>query len=389
MIKQDRRLAFLRSVRSANGMLSIVMLCGLLIVQATLASEGTAVASKIIDIADPGNIAAIAFSANGETLAINVVDEQKVDIWSLRGHRGRLLRSFSTPEGVEMQIGSSTLIYNPNGRMMALLHDSTVMGEGTRVDVWNLASGDRVRILHPPDKESTQIGLAAAPDGRHIFALFRGPLDEAADQFVAYNNDWSIKWGLKTRPFWPSALAISPDGNIAAVGGVVDVYRYAPIWLIDLRAHRVVRQIDAFPADVGFAGLAFSPDGKRLAASASFNNVKPDMENLKVFSVSSGDQISGTLSPDQSQIRLSYAGNGEYLVDGALEGTATIRDGALKTQLQKIKAVMGVFAVSPDGYFLAVATETGASIWEIRPGSVSALHRCAPDPAQKCPLLGV
>ncbi len=209
-----------------------------------------------------------------------------------------------------------------NGQILALLHESSVIGEGTRIDIWNQALGKRIRVLHAPDKEALQPGLAFTPDGRRMVALFRGASDTAADQITEYETaNWSIEWGLKTAPFWPSVVAVSPDGKLAALGGAVGVYQHAPVWLIDLNAHRIVQKIDAFPSDSVVAGLSFSPDGKRLAASASFNNVYPTAENLKIFSVSSGDRITATVSPDQSQTGLAYAGDGAYLVEGAIYGT--------------------------------------------------------------------
>lgn len=335
---------------------------------------GPAVASKIVDIPEAGNITAIAFSADGEKLAMNVVNEKKVDEWSWRG-QVRLSHSLAALDGYEGATAPAALSYSSTGQTLALLHESSVIGEGTRIDIWNSASGKRIRVLHPPDKTALQPGLAFTAGDRRIVALVRGASDTTADQFIEYNAaSGSIEWGLRTAPFWPNAVAISPDGKLAALGGAVGLYERGPIWLIDLNAHRVVRKIDAFPADSRVDGLSFSPDGKRLAASASFNNVYPSTENLKIFSVSSGDQITGAVSPDQSQTHLSYAGNGAYLVDGAIYGAATIWDGSFKTPLQKIDAVMGVFAVSPDGHFVAVVTETGASIWEFRRGLDSALH---------------
>src|ERR1700688_3765814 len=185
MFQQDRRLGFLRSPLSANRMLGTAMLCGLFTVQATLASEGTAVASKIIDIPDAGDITAIAFSADGEQLAMNVVNEKKVDVWRWRGQL-RLRHSFATPDGYEGAEAPAALSYSSTGQTFALLHDSSIIGEGTRIDIWNSASGKRVRVLHPPDKTALQPGLAFTSEGRRIVALLRGASDTTADQFIEY-----------------------------------------------------------------------------------------------------------------------------------------------------------------------------------------------------------
>jgi WD40 repeat protein len=326
------------------------------------------VATKLVDIADPGLVAALAFSPNGDYLAINNVSEVKLHVWAWRNQIR--LKTFDLPESADVMTGASALAFSPDGKTLALVHHSSHLGQSSRIDIWNVDAGLLIQTLFPPRGEYSQPGIAFSADGQSIIGLFQGAPDRPSDEIIAYStNNWKVAWTLRTVPFWPRSLATSADGTLAAFGGVIagtGINRHAPIWLIDLKTQLVVKEIDAFPSDSEVSGVSFSPDGKRLAASASFNNAYPNAENLKVFSVTSGRQVTGRVAPDQTTTGLIYADAGQFLVEGAIYGKVTIWDESLKEPLQAIDAFNGIFAVSMDGRLLAVASQNGVSIWQLK-----------------------
>ena len=114
----------------------------------------------------------------------------------------------------------------------------------------------------------------------HIANISRIATD-AAERFAVTASDdktvrvWSLPDGTLQRVIWlPSgegdlgkayAVALSPDGGTIAVGGWTSPGADENIYLFDRASGALVRRLPGLP-DVVFH-LAFSPDGRRLAAA--------------------------------------------------------------------------------------------------------------------------
>jgi RNA polymerase sigma factor (sigma-70 family) len=152
----------------------------------------------------PGNRAA--FSRDGATLATGgATREGAIKLWDVATGKEKL-----TLKGHGYDFGPQDLAFTPDGR-------SLVSGGNGTLKVWDLTSGkERVSIKHPDN---------------HVFNL-----------------------------------ALSPDGRTVAVGGYEadGVLAIGHVVLYDVATGR---QQAKFEADGGvFTVVAFSPDGKRLAA---------------------------------------------------------------------------------------------------------------------------
>ncbi len=78
------------------------------------------------------------------------------------------------------------------------------------------------------------------------------------------------------------AVAMSPDGTIVALGGWTDAEN--SIYLFDRATGRLTRRISGLPNVI--LHLAFSPDGRRLAASLGVGGIR-------LFDAASGREIGG------------------------------------------------------------------------------------------------
>ena len=160
------------------------------------------------------------------------------------------------------------------------------------------------------------------------------------------------------------AVALTPDGKIAAVGGwpAAESGQYA-IDLFDIATGRLVRQ---FKADEPVVALAFSGDGLQLAAGLSKTGVR-------VWRVADGTMEEDRDFQDQVQaLDFGPAGLAVASADGALRlYDAASRDASLHPQ-QTVATEAGrtpwKLRFSPDGQSLAIAFEDKPAV-EVRSAS--------------------
>ena len=182
--------------------------------------------------------------------------------------------------------------------------------------LWNVSTGALAGVI--PEYSSTN-NLAFTPDGRSLVA---GREDGGVDL-------WDIGRRVKTAVVQAGTsagnsaggVAVSPDGQTIAYNVETGTNTYA-VKLWSVASRRVMATVKANGAE-GMASVAFSPDGKQLAASG----------------------FDGT-------IRLWYVGNGTPVVLGNFSGH--------RYPIQHI-------AFSPDGATLASASNDGTiDLWNTR-----------------------
>jgi DNA-binding SARP family transcriptional activator/WD40 repeat protein len=219
--------------------------------------------------------------------------------------------------GFEAFAGRSALAieYSPDGRQLA------VAGQGGGVGVWGAGSGKRVGPL------------LSAP---------RGP---------GTVNTHNVR-----------ALAFGPGGLLAAAerGAGKDAVR---IWELDERS--LARRPLRLPQ---VSGLAFSPDGSRLAIAFGFRGAgSPDPDGIKVLDVRN-DETLATLRADEVG-SVDFSPDGSLLAGGELDGDvllwATDGWGRVGAPLASGGEAPSV-AFSPDGRTLATSDGRGAvALWDV------------------------
>jgi WD40 repeat protein len=147
-------------------------------------------------------------------------------------------------------------------------------GEDRTIQVWSAASGERLRVFHPPvstDRGGVVLAAALAPDGKTLACATRGVTFDGGKHtghfLYLLNLDDGRILPLETADLLSHDVAFSPDGNRLAVvhGRAVHVYGgLKDVW--DRRDVRPRQEKILRLGPTTRPQVAFSPDGSRLAA---------------------------------------------------------------------------------------------------------------------------
>ena len=295
------------------------------------------------------------FSPDGRTL-YTAGDDSKVITWDVAGDR-RLGRPFQTEFVYESgELFPPPFAISPNGRTVAV---ARLDGSVDLVDAETLrrtggfeafAARPATAIEYAPDGRTLAVagagggvGVWDAASGSRAGPLLRAPRGPVA------NNPHNVQ-----------GMAFGPRGLLAAaeVGGTVRT------WDLD-RREPAGPTLRVAPLALG---LAFSPDGSRLAIPFGALSAEGG-DGLEVRDVRTGERLA-RLPADREVRAVAFSPDGRLLAGGQVDGAARLwaADGWRRVGASLALREASALAVefSPDGRTLATSHADGASVlWDV------------------------
>jgi WD40 repeat protein len=294
---------------------------------------------------------ALAFAPDGHALASAGYDGP-VHIWeTATGKELTRIEDERIPEGAGAVYG---LAYSPDGKTIA----------GAQINhppcLWDVATGKELRQFGGDKQRASWVVFS--PDGKTL----------------AYGGGWKdptvwlaeVKTGKVLNQFGghegfvvPSAF--SPDGKIIACADDISIH------LIDAKANKE-QELD-LPDNhaIRYSSLAFSPDGKMLAASSKENKL------IRLVEVATKKIVHDITLPTKSEqgVPILFTPDGKTLISGHSDGMVrfwNVKSGTKVREFRAYSQIIITLALSPDGRTLATASnsnaENGVRLWETATG---------------------
>jgi WD40 repeat protein len=241
-------------------------------------------------------------------------------------------------------------------------------GRGLEVEALSVADTD-IAVFPQLGHSGSVESLAISPDGKYIISLGRG-----ADGNVIL---WEAESGRELRRFLFEtmiySLDLSPDGKQIAVG------TWEGITLLDGESLREIRSFVVETRAVVVRSVAFSPDGRYLAAGYGYGYQRVHGYNdgdssVRVWRVSSGELVSTFTGHSDAVTSVAFSPDGKWIISGSEDTTVKLWDAAngrlLRTLAGHSDAVTSV-AFSPDGKWIVSGSEdTTVKIWDAGGGGL-------------------
>lgn len=279
----------------------------------------------------------VVYSQDGKSLITAGGD---LEIWNAETlEREKSLPSEAAPSALDMRL-------SPDGRQLGIL-GRTLDGQKLRLEVWNLETGALVREA---DWLRTGVRTRVAelsPDFT-LVAAHGGGLVE-----LIRATDGARLTTLLLEDTPPGDMAFSPDGTTLAVAypdarrdfqntNRVEVYRVTD----GDKAFTLWGGGGVEGASEGLISLAFSPDGRWIAAGFA-NRV------VRVWANQAG-AVRFTLNGSALPLQLAFSPDGELVASSAIDVWAVSRGEQVATSLTHFETIQEM-ALSPDGQTLALA----------------------------------
>ena len=309
---------------------------------ATASEDGTA---KIWDLATGETlvtmeghrwgVTGLDFSPDGSRIATASLDGS-VRIWDSAS--AAHLRTFAAP------VDLYTVAYSPDGTRIA--------GAGTDAiaRIWDADTGREVLTL--AGHTGGVMNVTYTPDGNHLLTAGLDGTTRLWDVSVGGGRDWLR---VPAAELIYVGVTFSPDGATFAApaepSGVT-------IW--DSRTGEEIITLSGYEPKL--TTVAFSPDGRRIAAGSDLTQAPP------VWNTETGELLF-RLNGHQDTVRnVAYSPDGSRILTGSWDGTARLWNAATGEQqavLRVSEEGVPTAAFSPDGHSIVTGdTEGNVTVWD-------------------------
>jgi WD40 repeat protein len=362
-----------------------------------------------------GRQQAVAFSPDGGSLAVGGRGDTVQVLEARTGKQRYTIGRFSeavcclafTPDGKGLVAGFAVEAGRPAGRIrlwdasdgvellaerddqgpitdVAFGPDATLLGTagpGRTVRVWNFArEGDATTFQRRMNRIND---LSVSPDGKWIAATPAVYLNKGFDKIGL--RMWEAGTGKEVllekprNPYWVGPVTFSPDSARIAFGNGEKV----EVW--DIGAQKKMVGV-GFTWGDHVSCLAFSADGKRIAAGTSgFLELPRSPHELRIWDAGSGKQLLTLRGHDEGVFSVAFSHDGRSLATGGNE-SAQLWEARTGKERFSLKCANNVSAVafSPDGQRLATAggvyfqRPKEMTVWDVATGK--ALYTVSGEP---------
>jgi WD40 repeat protein len=334
-----------------------------------------------------GRIITLAFTPDGKTLAIRGRN-QRVSLWETQ--TGKELHSLSDTQVIQRRGGGFVLVTPgfsaPETRTLAISADGkkVAAADGSTFRIWETASGKELPLTDGHRKAPSIVVLSK--DGKTLVSW-------GADRVV---RRWEAATGklLGAFPAPPrtTQAAFSKDGRLVALANADNTIR-----IHDVATGKELHKLQGHAN--GTVALAFAPDGKILASCGSSDNsirlydVTAGRDLRQIALPSRREPAQGTVlifgggGPGNSGPGLAFSPDGKLLAAPGVDGndsakTLVLVDVAAGKVLRKIELPQAVTSLtfSPDGRTLATENaDRTITLWETASGKKQTSLGKAPD----------
>ena len=310
------------------------------------------------------------FSTNGRWLAI---ESGPLEIWEVSRAKKR------------WEHAATSFAFSPDSRFLAIGYHESVASEDSETSLEHLRALPAVRLVEP--ETGRQVGILTGFDGHVDISYVDGP-DRVG--FITFSPDgslvaaslgheimvWDVGTGNWVQRFlgrldWAEAPRFDPAGQALYVGGLQN----PSVW--NLEKGYFQRKLAKQPLDWISREFAVSPDGRSVATVTKILNwgQSPD-RSVRVWDVDSGRSPWGIAQPEHDFVAVAFSPDGRVVAAGDTKGSVKLWEARTGQKLQTLDAYpdgITKLQFSEDGRQLITSgfaeyPETEVVVWNLETG---------------------